>query len=102
MTQIKKWLLRPTFSNIETASYQLAKYLAKLLFLLSKLQYTVKSTKEFIDMIKNGRTGSACRMILFDVSSLFTTVPLDYTIDLILKQIYGDKDIETKINGKDK
>ena len=28
-------------------------------------------------------------------------VPLDYTIDLTLKQIYGDKEIESKISMKD-
>ena len=28
-------------------------------------------------------------------------LPLDYTIDLTLKQIYGDKEIETKISRKD-
>ena len=30
--------------------------------------------------------------------TLFTLVPLDYIIDLTLKRIYGDKDIETKIS----
>ena len=35
-------------------------------------------------------------MIPFDVSSLFTMVPQDYIIDLTLKQIYGDKEIETR------
>ena len=40
-------------------------------------------------------------MIYFDVSSLFTMVPLEYTIDVILKRIYGDKEIETKISRKD-
>ena len=35
-------------------------------------------------------------MVSFDVVSLFTNVPLDYTIDLILKQVYEEKLIETK------
>ena len=33
----------------------------------------------------------------FDVSSLFTNVPLDYTIDVILRKIYREKLIKTKI-----
>ena len=37
-------------------------------------------------------------MISFDVTSLFTMVPLDYTIDLVLKRIYDDKEIQTKIS----
>ena len=40
-------------------------------------------------------------MISFDVSSLFTMIPLDFTIYLTLKRIYGDKEIETKISRKD-
>ena len=40
-------------------------------------------------------------MISFGVSSLLTMVPLDYTIDLTLKPIYGNKKIETKISRND-
>lgn len=43
--------LRRAFSNAGTASYQLVKYLVKLHSWLIK--YTVYSTKDFIDMIKN-------------------------------------------------
>ena len=45
--------LRPIISNVGTASYQLAKCPAKLLSPLRKSQYTVNSTKEFIDIITN-------------------------------------------------
>ena len=77
---------RPIISNVGTASYQLAKYLSKLLSPLSKSQYTVNSTKEFIEMIKKERVPSSYKMISFDVSSLFTMVPLDCTIDLTRKR----------------
>ena len=93
--------LRLFISNVGTASYQLAKYLAKLLSPLSKSQYTVNSPKEFIKMIKKERVPTSYKMISFDISSLFTMVPLDYTIDLTLKRIYGNKEIETKISRKD-
>ena len=52
-------------------------------------------------MNKKQRVPSSYKMISFDVSSLFTMFPLDYTIDLTLKRVYGDKEIETKISGKD-
>ena len=42
-------------------------------------------------MIEKEIIPSSYQMISFDVSSIFTIVPLDYTIDLTLKQIYGDK-----------
>ena len=50
---VDKLPIRPVASNIGTASYQLAKYLAKLLPPLSQSQYTVKSTKDFIQKIHN-------------------------------------------------
>ena len=39
--------------------------------------------------------------VSFDVSSLFTNVPLDYTIDIILRRIYIDKEINTKISREE-
>ena len=40
-------------------------------------------------------------MISVGVSSLFTMVLLDYTIELTLKRIYADKEIETEISRND-
>ena len=60
----------------------------------------LSSTKEFIDIIKNKRFMSTYKITSFDVSSLFTMVSLDFTIDRILKQIYGNKKFETKVNRK--
>ena len=37
------------------------------------------------------------QMISFDVVSLFTNVPLDKTIDIIIKKVYKEKRIKTKI-----
>ena len=44
--------LRPIVSNIGTASYYLAKHLAKILGPLSKSEYTVQNTKDFVNFIK--------------------------------------------------
>ena len=41
------------------------------------------------------------KLISFDVKSLFTNVPVDSTIDLILKRIYKDKEIQTNITKKE-
>ena len=38
---------------------------------------------------------------MIDVSSLFTNVPLDYTIDVILRRIYTEREIETNITKKE-
>ena len=36
-------------------------------------------------------------MVSFDVKSIFTNVPLDQTLDIILKRIYDHKELETRI-----
>ena len=72
--------LRPIISNVETATH-----LAKLLSPLSRSQYTVNSTKEFFNMIKNETVPRAYKIISFGVFSPFTLVLLDYKIDLTLK-----------------
>ena len=43
--QVEKLPIRPIISNIDTATYRLAKHLAKLLSPLITSEYTVKSTK---------------------------------------------------------
>ena len=85
--------LQPIVSNCGTASYKLAKYLAKLLSPLSKSQYTVQNTKEFINHIKKQKVPSNYKMISFDVILLFTNAPIDAIIDNILKCIYERKEI---------
>ena len=40
-------------------------------------------------------------MISFDVVSLFTNVPLNKTIDIILRKVYEEKLIKTKIQRED-
>ena len=93
--------LRPIVSNCGTASYKLVKYLAKLLSPLSKSQYTVQSTKEFINHIKKQKVPSNYKMISFDVISLFTNFPIDVTIEIILKRIYKRKEINTSFTKQE-
>ena len=75
--KVDKLPLRPIVPNIGTASYQLAKYLAKLLSPLSNSEYTVQSSTEFMEHIKTKTVPCGYHQISFDVISLFTNVPLD-------------------------
>ena len=77
------------------------KYLAKLLSPLSKSQYTVQSTKEFINHIKKQKVPSNYKMISFDVISLFTNFRIDVTIEIILKRIYKRKEINTSFTKQE-
>ena len=82
-TDVRDLPLRPVISNIGTAAYNVSKYLANELFPLTKSRYTIESTNDFINKIRGNTIGDNEKLVSFDVSSLFTNVLLDFTIDLI-------------------
>ena len=61
--------LRPIVSNLNTATYQLARYLAKILSPLNHSQYTVKSSNKFVNAIKQQVIPSSYKLVSFDVKS---------------------------------
>ena len=67
---------------------------------LSKSKYTVLNTKDFVDNIKTTKAPIGYIAISFDVVSLFTNVPLRDTIDIILKKVYDEQLIKTKITWR--
>ena len=79
----------------------LAKHLAKLLSPLSTSDYTVSSTEDLVDFLKHQKVPDDCDLISFDVTSLFTNVPLQFTIDIILRKVYEEKLIKTNIPRKE-
>ena len=68
---------------------------------LANSEYIVTSIKNFIEKIKNVKVPDGHQLISYDVKSLFTNVPLQKTIDIILKRIYENKEINTSISKKD-
>ena len=78
------------------------KHLAKFLSPLSTSEYTVKSTKDFIEKLKTVKVPKGYQMVSFDVKALFTNVPLEYTIDLVLKRIFENHEISTSITRNEK
>ena len=80
--------LRWIISNISTATYELAKYLAQILKPLGQSQYTIKKSKLFIKTLKKQKISLGYQRVSFDVVPLFTDVPLEETINVIIKRIY--------------
>ena len=78
--------LRPIISQVTTPTYQVAKKLNSLLTPYAPLGRSVTSATEFIDLL---RTAPPCNDIAsLDVESLFTNVPVDETINIILNRVY--------------
>ena len=73
--------LRPIISNINTATCELTRYLAKALSPLSQSDYTVSSSKKFTEIIKLKSIPDNHKLVSFDVKLLFTNVPIEIVIE---------------------
>ena len=70
--------LRPIVSLPRSRTYELSKYLAMILHLLfKKSPHTINNTNEFLANFKDLKLKPDEMMILFDVVSLSSSIPLD-------------------------
>ena len=84
----------------DTPHYKMGKFLANLLSPLTQNGHSVKDSFEASSRIQNISPTlfeKGYVFISFDVVSLFTNVPLDRRIKIILKGIYEDKLITTTL-----
>ena len=66
-------------------------------------EFTLKDSFDAVNKIKNTPThmlDDGYYYVSFDVESLSTNVPIERTIDIILKQIYIDKVISTNLKKR--
>ena len=61
----------------------------------------MQGSTEFLECIKTKAAPLGYHLVSFDVISLFTNVPLDATIDIVLKRIYDNREINTTINKRE-
>ena len=94
---VDKLIFRPIISNIGTATYKLSKHLAEILSPLGKSKYTINNTADFVSKLKADKAPQEFQMLSLDVESLFTNVPLEETIEIILNRIYRDNLLNTKL-----
>ena len=80
--------LRPIISQIPTPTYALAKKLNNILTPYIPSDFSIKSSIDFLDIVR--RTPTDGIIASMDVESLFTNVPVDETISLILNKVYHD------------
>ena len=72
--------MRPILSATQTYNYGLAKWLEEKLQPLSYNQYKITDTFQFADEIRKLQINNGDILVSYDVSSLFTNVPLEETI----------------------
>ena len=80
--------LRPIVSSIGTFNYNLARFLCDLLSPLVPNDYSCKDTFSFVSQIKNANLPKKF-LVSYDVTSLFTNIPPQETIDIAINLIFN-------------
>ena len=83
--------LRPIVSQIGTVTYQTAKWLNSIITKYMNKRYMIESTHEFITISKSIENPKMLAPL--DVESLFTNIPVNETIDIIIHEVYNHPDI---------
>ena len=79
--------MRSIISQIGTVTYNISKTLNSIISKFLPTKYMVRSTAEFMEL---SRTVKSPRFLAsLDVENLFTNVPVDATIEIILKNCYS-------------
>ena len=84
--------LRPILSMTGSSHHKLSKWLASLLELVLKhfSTHCIHDSFTFADAIQNSKDANNLFMCSFDISSLFTNVPLEETINICADALYCD------------
>ena len=90
--------LRPILSMVNAPQHKIAKWLAELLkpVVLKYSNFTIKDTFEFcrnMEDFQKENDSSGLFMCSFDITSLFTNIPLEKTFDICLNALYRDESI---------
>ena len=78
--------LRPIISQMASPTYKVAKMLNQILVPYIPAGYAVASPTDFIDILKTTNTNEDIASL--DAESLFTNVPVDETIEIIMDRVY--------------
>ena len=78
----------PTVSSIAIFNYDRAPFLCDLLSPVVPDDYSCKDTFSFVSQIKNANLSKKF-LVSYDVTSLFTNIPLQETIDIAINLIFN-------------
>ena len=78
----------PIVSSIDTFNYNLARFFCDLLSPLVSNDYSCKDTFSFVSQIKNANLSKKL-LVFYDITTLFTNIPLQKTIDITINLIFN-------------
>ncbi len=83
--------LRPILSSVNHYSYKIARFFIPLLNPISVSSLMIKDSFSFVQELLNSDIDCSKVVIAsFDVTSLFTNIPLNETIDIISNRIFSN------------
>ena len=89
--------LRPIVSSCGSVTYGVAKELAKILKpLVSKSPHHINSTQDFVEQVKHITLAPWECLSSFDVSALFTSVPIDPALKIIKDLLVKDPTLKDR------
>ena len=91
--------LRPICSSINSVHYETGKYLADILStIVGKSCHHIKNTEDFVSKVKQLRIDSDEILVSYDVSSLFTCIPVDSAVQVVTDLLKQHRDWKAKTN----
>ena len=91
--------LRPIVSSIGSVTYGVAKELSRIIKpLVGSTEHHVNNSKEFIEEVKKIKLEEGECITSYDVSALFTSVPIPSALDIINNKLQQDAELHNRTN----
>ena len=91
--------LKPIVSSIGSVSYGVAKEIARIIKpLVGSTEHHVNNSKEFIEEMKKMKLEEGECITSYDVSTLFTSIPIPSALDIINNKLQEDTDLHNRTN----
>jgi len=97
----KDYPLRPIVSSIGSVSYKAARLVADILSpLVGQSPHHIKNSADFVKKIKDLEVPPGQKQISYDVSALFTSIPVDSAVDCIKRRLEQDDTLHKRTELK--
>ena len=83
--------LRPIVPQVGTVTYDVAKRLNALIAPFMRKRHMIESTQEFIEIVKTVKQPKLLASL--DVESLFTNIPINDTLNIIIDAVFNHPDL---------
>ena len=89
--------LRPIVSSIGSVAYGTAKEFSRILKpLVERSTHHVRNNQDFIQSIEEVKVGTEECMMSYDVKALFTSIPIQHTLNIIKKLLEEDTSLQQR------